>query len=88
MQELKGLRGSVAVERMVELCNRGGNFEAQVEDFALTLKADVRRPFYHAREVAARLNVLTNAEVSAAFFDEGVLYVDGVRCKGEEVLAV
>lgn len=34
---------------------------------------DVFGPFYHAREVAAGLDVLTDTEVAGAFFDEGIL---------------
>ena len=74
-KQFEGLRGGVAVEGVggCELGNRGGNFEAEVEDFALALEADVFRPFHHAREVAAWLDVLTDTEIARAFLDEGVL---------------
>ena len=57
--------------------DRGGNFETEVEDLLLALKAYVFGPFYHAREVAAGLDVLADAEVAGAFFDEGVLLERG-----------
>lgn len=73
VEEFEGLRCGVAVEVVGELSDRGGDFEAEVENLLLTLEADVCGPFDHTREVAARLDVLANAEVAGAFFDEGVL---------------
>lgn len=43
-----------------------------IEDERLT-EADVFWPFYHAGEIAARLDILTDSEIARAFFDEGVL---------------
>ena len=57
----------------VELGNGWRHFEAEVEDLALALQANVFGPFDHAREVAARLDVGADAEVAGAFFDERVL---------------
>lgn len=65
--------GSVAVEDVGELSDRGRDFEAEVEDFLLALKAYVFGPLHHAREVAAGLDVLAYAEVARALFDERVL---------------
>lgn len=73
VEKLEGLRGGVAVEMVRELRDRGGYFEAEVEDLLLALEADVGGPFDHAGEVAAGLDVLTDAEVAGAFFDEGAL---------------
>lgn len=72
-EELEGLRGGVAVEGRVELGDGGRDFEAEIEDLTLALEAYVFGPLYHARQVAAWLDVLSNAEVAGAFFDEGVL---------------
>ena len=73
VQELEGLGGCVTVEDVGELGNGGRNFKAEVEDFSLALETDVFRPFHHAREVAARLDVLANAEVAGPLFDERIL---------------
>jgi len=75
VEQLEGLRGGVAVQHVGELRDGRGDFETQVEDFLLALQADVFGPFYHAREVAAGLDVLAYAEVAGALFDEGVLLV-------------
>lgn len=64
----------VAVENVRELSDGRWDFDAEVEDLALTLETDVGGPFHHARKVAAGLDVLTDPEVAGAFFDEGVLY--------------
>lgn len=63
-----------------------------MQDLALALEAHVLGPFHHAREIAAGLDVLTNAEVAGTFFDEGVLrvgpnirtYPEGEGGEGEE----
>ena len=55
------------------MSDRGWDFEAQVQDLALPLEADVFGPFDHAGEVAAGLDILSDTEVAGAFFDEGVL---------------
>lgn len=73
VEELEGLGGGVAVENVGELGDGGGDFETEVEDLLLALEADVFGPFYHAREVAAGLDVLTDTEVAWALFDERVL---------------
>lgn len=48
VQELEGLGGGVAVEDVGELRDGGWDFEAEVEDFLLTLETDVFGPLYHA----------------------------------------
>jgi len=73
VQELEQLRGGVPVEGVAELGDRWRDFEAHVEDLALALETDVLGPSYHAREVALRLDVLTDTEVAWAALDEGVL---------------
>ena len=75
-EKLEGLRGGVAVEHIVELGDRGRDFEAEVKDLALALQAHIFGPFYHAREVTAGLDSLADAEVARAFFDERVLSVN------------
>ena len=57
----------------MELSDRGRDFETEMEDFALALETHVFGPFYHAREVAAGLDVLPDAEIAGTFFEEGVL---------------
>ena len=73
VQQFERLLRLIAVEDGSELVDGGGHFEAEVEDLALALETDVGGPFDHAREVAAGLDVLADAEVAGAFFDEGVL---------------
>ena len=73
VEELEGLGGGVAVEVIRELGDGGGHFEAKVENFLLALQAHVFGPFYHARKVAAGLDVLADAEVAGTFFNERVL---------------
>ena len=73
VKEFEGLLGGVAVECVAELGDRRRDFEAEIQDLALSLEADVFGPFHHARKVAAWLDVLAYAEVAGAFFDEGVL---------------
>ena len=58
---------------MLELGDCGGDFEAEIEDFLLPLETDVFGPAYHAGEVAAGLDVLSDAIVAGTAFDEGVL---------------
>lgn len=69
------MSGSISVEDVGELCERRGHFEAHVQDLALSLEADVLWPFDHAREVTIWLDVLADAEVLGATFDQGVLSV-------------
>ena len=73
VEELEDGGGGVAVEGVRELREGGGHFEAHVEDFALALQAHVLRPFDHTADVALGLDVLADAEVAGAAFDEGVL---------------
>lgn len=75
-EQFEGLRGSVAVQGRGELVDRGWDFQAEMQDLALALEAHVLGPFYHAREVAAGLDVLADAEVAGTFFDERVLRID------------
>ncbi len=76
VQDFEGLGGGVAVKDMLELGDRRRHLEAQVDDLALALETDILGPLHHAGEVAARLNVLTDTEVSGSLLDEGVLVHD------------
>jgi hypothetical protein len=67
------MRRTVAVGNVLELGNRRGNLQAEVEDLLLALEADVCRPSDHATEVALGLDVLTDAIVLGALLDERVL---------------
>jgi hypothetical protein len=73
VEELEGLGGGVAVQGVLELGNRGGNLQAEVEDLLLALKADVLGPLNEAAEVALGLDVLANAKVAGALLDQRVL---------------
>lgn len=73
VEEFEGLSGGVAVEDVLELSDRGGDLQAEVEDLLLALKADIFGPLHHAGEVAAGLDVLTDTEVTGTLLDEGVL---------------
>lgn len=73
VQELEGLGSGVAVEGVLELGNRWWNLQAEVENLALALKADVGGPFHHTAKVAGWLDVLTDAKVAWALLDERVL---------------
>ncbi len=79
VEELEGLGGGVAVEHVGELRDRRGDFETEVEDLLLALQTDVFGPLYHAREVAAWLDVLANAKVARTFFNKRVLRIRGGR---------
>ena len=65
--------GSITVEDVLKLGNRRWNFQAEVEDLLLALKADILGPLHHTGEVSSRLDILTDAIVTAALLDEGVL---------------
>jgi len=73
VEELQGLGGSVAVKDLLELGNRRGDLEAEVQDLTLALKANILGPAHHAREVALGLDVLADTEVARALLDERVL---------------
>lgn len=73
VEELEGLGGGVLVQNMLELGDRGGNLQAQVEDLLLALEADVLGPLHHARDIALGLDVLADTEVARTLLDEGVL---------------
>lgn len=78
VQELESLRSRVAVKHVLELGNCGRDLQAQTEDLLLALETNVLGPLHHARQVAARLDVLANAEVERALLDERVLQSHGV----------
>jgi hypothetical protein len=73
VEELEGLGGSVAVEDVLELCNRRWDLETQVQDLLLALESDILGPLHHAGEVSSRLDILTDAIVTGALLDERVL---------------
>jgi hypothetical protein len=66
-------RRTVAVGNVLELGNRRGDLQTEVEDLLLALEADVCGPSDHATEVALGLDVLTDAIVLGALLDERVL---------------
>ncbi len=59
---------------MLELRDSRWDFQAEVEDFLLTLETDIRGPSHHTREVALWLNVLPNAVVLGALLEKRVLW--------------
>lgn len=73
VEELEGLGSRVLVEDVLELGDRRGNLEAEVEDLLLALETDVLGPLHHARQVAAGLDVLADAVVARPLLDERVL---------------
>lgn len=73
VEELEGLRSSVAVEDVLELGQCRGNLQAHLEDLLLTLKTDILGPLNHAGEVSLGLDVLADAVVAGALLDERVL---------------
>lgn len=73
VEEFEGLSGGVAVQGVLELSDRGGNLEAEVQNFLLALETDILGPLHHARQVAPGLNVLANAEVAGALLEKRVL---------------
>ena len=58
---------------MLELGNRRGDLQTEVEDLLLALETDVRRPPDHATKVALGLDVLADTEVLGALLEERVL---------------
>lgn len=73
VEELESLGGSVAVEDVLELGNRRGDLEAHAQNLLLALKTDVLGPLHHTGQVAARLDVLADAEVAGLALKKGVL---------------
>lgn len=69
VEKLQSLGGSVAVENVLELGQRWGDFEAHLEDLLLALEADILRPLDHAAQVSLGLDVLTDAIVSGALLE-------------------
>ena len=67
------MSGGVSVQNVLELGNRGGDFEAEVENLLLALKTDILGPPHHAGEVALGLDVLADAIVARTLLNEGVL---------------
>ena len=64
---------TVAVSNVLELSNRRGDLQTEVEDLLLALETDVRRPSDHATKVALGLDVLADTEVLGALLEERVL---------------
>jgi len=74
VEELEGLSRQILVKSVLELRERWWNLEAHLKNLALTLEADIFWPLYHTRQVAMRLNVLTNAKVAWALLNERILW--------------
>jgi hypothetical protein len=66
-------RRTVAVGNVLELSNRRGDLQTEVEDLLLALETDVCGPSDHAAEVALGLDVLADAIVLGALLNERVL---------------
>ena len=64
---------TVAVKDVLELGNRWGDLQPEVEDLLLALETDVLWPPNHAREVAGWLDVLADAIVAGTLLDGRVL---------------
>jgi hypothetical protein len=79
VKEFEGLGGGVAIEGVLELGDRRGNFEAEVENLLLALQANVFWPADHAGEVAPGLDVLADTEVAGMFLDERILAMSAHR---------
>lgn len=73
VEELEGLGSGVAVQGVLELGDGRGDLEAHVQDLLLALKTNILRPLDEAGQVALRLDVLADTEVTGALLDEGVL---------------
>ena len=73
VQKLESLGGSVSVEDVLELGDRGWNLQAEIEDLLLALEADILGPLNHAREVSSGLDVLADTEVTCFLLDKRVL---------------
>ena len=56
----------------MELVDCWGDLETGLENSLLPLEPDVFGPFDKAAEISLRLDVLTNAEVTSSFLEEGV----------------
>ena len=61
---------TVAVSNVLELGNRRGDLQTEVEDLLLALKTDVGGPPDHAAKVALGLDVLADAIVLGALLDD------------------
>jgi hypothetical protein len=58
---------------VLELGNRRGDLQTEVEDLLLALETDVCGPSDHARDVALGLDILADTEVLGALLNERVL---------------
>lgn len=74
VQKLESLSSGIAVQGVVELSERRGNFEAEVQDLLLALKTDIFGPLDETRQIALGLDILANAEVARALFKKRVLW--------------
>lgn len=75
--------GGVAVEGVLELSDRRGDFEAEVEDLLLALKTDVFWPTHHAGEISCWLDILADTVVAGTLLDERVLRASAYRLQDE-----
>lgn len=73
VQELQDLGRSVAIKDVLKLGDGWWDFEAHQQDLLLALQANIFGPSHHAREVAPRLDVLADAEVTGTALDQRVL---------------
>lgn len=75
IEEFESLGGGVAVEDVLELGDRRWDLETEVQDLLLALKTDILGPLHHTGEVSSWLDVLTDAIVTGALLDEGILHL-------------
>lgn len=73
VEELEGLGSGVAVQGVLELGDRRGDLETEVQDLLLALHTDVLGPLDEAAKVTLGLNVLADTEVAGTSLDERVL---------------
>jgi len=73
VEEFESLSGLIAIKDVLELGEGWWNFQTQLEDLALTLKTNIPWPLHHTRQIALRLEILTDTEVARTFVNEGVL---------------
>lgn len=74
VEELEGLGSEVTVQGVLELGDRGGNLETEVQDLLLALQTDVLGPLDETGQVTPGLDVLADTEVAGALLDERVLW--------------
>lgn len=73
VEELESLGGGVLVEDVLELGKSRRNLQTHLKDLLLALEADILGPLDHTAHVTLGLDILTDAEVTAALLNQRVL---------------